>query len=135
MIFLDDELIELMVRETNHYAEQIIIERINDESITCNSRLNDWVETNAVEMHVFLGILLWMGLEKKHSLSHYWSRSELCNSPACKFMSRDRFKILLCMWHFVDNACQQGDCLHKVQILISYLASKFQKCYIPSETV
>ncbi|KAJ8938998.1 hypothetical protein NQ314_011248 [Rhamnusium bicolor] len=112
-IFLDDELIELMVRETNRYAEQVLIEKINDESITCNSRLNDWVETNAVEI-----------------------RSELYNSPARKFMSRNKFEILLRMWHFADNAaCPPGDRLHKVQILISYLVSKYQKFYIPSETV
>ncbi|KAJ8931163.1 hypothetical protein NQ314_015965 [Rhamnusium bicolor] len=125
-----------MVRETNRYAEQVIIEPINDESITCNSHLNDWVETNAVEMHVFWGILLWMGLDKKPSLSHYWSRSELYNSPACKFMPRNRFEILLRMWHFADNAaCPPGDRLQKIQILISYLVSKYQKFYIPSETV
>lgn len=135
-IFVDDELIDLMVRETNRYAEQVIIGKISDESITQHSRLNDWVDTNAIEMHVFLGIILWMGLDKKPSLSHYWSRSELYNSPACKFMSRNRFEILLRMWHFADNeACLPGDRLHKVQVVISSLVTKYQECFIPSENV
>ncbi|KAJ8927653.1 hypothetical protein NQ314_019855 [Rhamnusium bicolor] len=133
-IFLDDELIDLMVREANRYAEQVIIEKINDESITCNSRLNDWVETNAIEMHVFLGVLLWVGLDKKPWLSHYWSHSELYNSLVCKFMSRKRFEILL--RNNADNTtCPPEDRLHKVQSLISYLVSKYQKFYISSENV
>ncbi|KAJ8931164.1 hypothetical protein NQ314_015966 [Rhamnusium bicolor] len=51
-------------------------------------------------------------------------------------MPRNRFEILLRMWHFADNAaCPPGDRLQKIQILISYLVSKYQKFYIPSETV
>ncbi|CAH1998284.1 unnamed protein product [Acanthoscelides obtectus] len=84
-LFVDDELIDLMVRETNRYAEQVITEKICDDSIPRHSRLNDWVETSAIEIHVSLGIILWMGLDRKPSLSHYWSRSELYNSPACKY--------------------------------------------------
>ncbi|KAJ8964042.1 hypothetical protein NQ314_005182 [Rhamnusium bicolor] len=43
-------------------------------------------------------------------------------------MSRNRFEILLRM-------LTMRHVRHKVQILISYLVSKYQKFYIPSETV
>ena len=134
--FVDNEIILQMVRETNRYAEQQIKEKITNESIITHSRLNDWTETNIEEMHVFLGILLWMGLDKKPSLSYYWSRLPLYNSGASKYMSRNRFELLLRMWYFTNNEdCPPGNRLHKIQYLVKYLVSKYQLVLVPGDKI
>ena len=127
-LFMDEELLNLMVHETNTYAEQIIIIAIADESTTKGSRLNDWYPTTKEEMQQFLGVILWMGLDKKPRLSDYWRKSSLYWSEAAKIMTRNRFEMLLRVWHFSDNeACPTGDRLFKIQSVVDLLNKIFKK--------
>lgn len=103
-----------------------------NNSISEKSRLNKWKPTDYNEMHVFLGVLLWMGLDRKPSLQSYWSRSVLYQSRATQYMTRDRFELLLRMWHFSNNEiCPEGSRLHKVQYLIDILVKKYKAVITP----
>lgn len=42
-----------------------------EEKITKKSCLTKWINTNIEEMHDFIGILLWMGLNKKPRIADY----------------------------------------------------------------
>jgi Transposase IS4 len=113
-LFLDDEVICLMVTETNLYAEQTI----SAQQSMAYSRFSNWVETDAPEMKKFIGLLIWMGLVNMPSMSCYWSRSTLYSNCISKTMSRNRFQLLLRMWHFANNEDDApGDRLHKVRKL------------------
>nr|CAH7748183.1 unnamed protein product [Callosobruchus chinensis] len=70
-----EEVFGLMVKQTNIYADQKIVKQIVDESIGPKSRLNDWATTNSADMKVFLGIIIWMELNRKPTLKDYWSWS------------------------------------------------------------
>ena len=71
--FITDEIIDLMVRETNRYAEQYL----QTHDISRRSKSHQWKPTNDVEMLKFLGIPIEMGLVQMPKLEHYWSNSQL----------------------------------------------------------
>ncbi|KAJ4432959.1 hypothetical protein ANN_15216 [Periplaneta americana] len=50
-----------------------------------------------------MGILIWMGLVRYPKLENYWSKRKIYDNYVKKLTSRNRFKLLLCMWHFHDN--------------------------------
>lgn len=133
-LFIDDEVMSLIVENTNLYAEQVIIKGILEE--TPSSRLNLWVDTNADEIKVFFGMLLWMGLDKKPTISDYWSRDILYISPASKYMSRNRFELLMNMIHFSDNEkCPPNNRLFKIQPLLDLLNKKFSLMYDAGQNI
>ena len=71
--FITDEIIDLMVRETNRYVEQYL----QTHDISRRSKSRQWKPTNDVEMLKFLGIIIEMGLEQMPKLEYYWSNSRL----------------------------------------------------------
>ncbi|XP_053967404.1 piggyBac transposable element-derived protein 2-like [Anastrepha ludens] len=100
LLFVDNDVIEVIVSETNKYAE----EYINKGALTRFSRKKNWIPTTDFEMKKFPGLLLWMGLVKVGSLKDYWSKDSLYNfSIPGKTMSRNRFQLLLSFLHFTDN--------------------------------
>ncbi|KAI4463228.1 piggybac transposable element-derived protein 4 [Holotrichia oblita] len=86
-LFVDDEVINMIVVETNKYAEQ----KLKNNQHKTSSRINKWVPTNSDEIKKFLGLVLWMGLVKLGSIPSYWSTNSIYkNKVAAKIMSRNR---------------------------------------------
>lgn len=131
--FLDDEIIDEMVNQTNLYATQVLCDP-ND--VKTDSRLHRWAPTDRKEMIRFIGVVAYMGLVKMPSLEKYWSNDDLYKNVIIpKTMSRNRFQLLLRMWHFSDNkSCPEGDRLHKVKPLAEKLVNNFQRIYTPGRT-
>lgn len=132
--FLDNEIINLMVEETNLYATQYLI---REKDIPPNSRLHDWTPTDPVEMRKFIGLLGWMGLVKVPELTNYWSRSELFSFSLPKtVMSRNRFELLLRFWHFANNEeAAPQERLHKIDKLLQLFIKKYQHAYTPGQKI
>ncbi|CAH1955847.1 unnamed protein product [Acanthoscelides obtectus] len=109
-----------MVNQTNLYATQVLYDT-ND--IKKESRLHRWAPTDRKENIRFIGVVAYMGLVKMPSLEKYWSNDDLYKNVIIpKNMSRNRFQLLLRMWHFSDNeSCLEGDRLHKVKPLAEKL--------------
>lgn len=55
-LFFTDEIIELMVIETNRNAQQFL----NTQHITSGSRFSFWQPINKIDMENFMGLLMWM---------------------------------------------------------------------------
>lgn len=72
-LFFNDDLVSLIVRETNIYANQVL----QSTRISRNSRMNNWTDTNSQEIQVIFGIFIWMGLNVRPALSDYWSNDPL----------------------------------------------------------
>lgn len=133
MQFLDEDIINLMVDETNLYATQTIT---NDNDVLPQSRLHDWQPTDAVEMRKFIGLLGWMGLVKFQNLRDYWSKNMLYDIPLARnTMSRNRFELLLKMWHFSDNTMAGTNRLFKIENLLNMFIKRFKEAYTPGNTV
>lgn len=135
LLFIDDFIQDILVEETNKYAEQKVVEAIIDESITKHSLLNIWKPTSKGELLRFLALIIWMGLDKKPELRDYWSTKNILYvnevSKICG-ISRNRFELLLHFFHISDNQlAPANDRLYKITPLVDVLNSKFQKMCVP----
>lgn len=88
-----------MAVETNRYAEQTI----GNANLSRHSRLTKWKDVSAKEIEIFLGILFWMGLNRKPKLSDYWSKKIIYENNVKHLMSRNRFELMLRMWHLITK--------------------------------
>ncbi|XP_023225339.1 piggyBac transposable element-derived protein 4-like [Centruroides sculpturatus] len=129
-LFMNEKIIEYITQQTNVYAAQSLA----GKTISKSCRLRLWKDTNTGEMKKFLGLLLWMGLVKYPKLSDYWSTHPIYkNDIAPQTMSRNRFELLLSMWHFSNNEEGNGDQLHKINSLKDMLEELYQYYNIPGE--
>jgi hypothetical protein len=132
--FITDEIISLMVHETNRYAEQYL----QTKKLSKRSQTLQWKPTTNEEMLQFLGIVIQMGLVKMPKVDYYWSKSKLYGSEVIQnTMSRDRFELLLKFYHFSNNEKKQADQdrLFKLKPLLDLLKDRFKSIYVPGSTI
>ena len=135
-LFFDDDIVELLVTQTNLYAEQCTAAAGN---ITANSRLSKWKVIDTHEMKVFMSLVICMGLAEKRDLKEYWSTDFVVDTPFFKkYMCRDRFQSILANFHITDNskAVARGepgfDPLYKLRPIVTKLNS-FSDIYKPEK--
>lgn len=130
-LIVDNEVTQLVVEETNRYAEQCI--QKGDRRFVVKSK-----NTYGEELLKFLMLIVWMGLVPIGSMKDYWASNSLVYNfdfPK-RMMSRDRFQALLASLHFSDNENNQaGDRLAKVRNFITLMQRKFQELFIPGEDI
>ena len=73
-LYFTEALLQLIVTETNRYAEQYV--EANTEKAD-SSYVGRWTLVTCSEMKVFLGLLLQTGIIQKGSLNSYCSTEEL----------------------------------------------------------
>jgi len=79
-MFFDDQLVELIVRETNTYAAQ----KIQAKSfIPLRSRMRNWKPVTKDEMYVVLALFMLMGIIQKPTLRSYFSKNSFADSKLC----------------------------------------------------
>lgn len=131
-LFFDDEVVNLILVETNRYAHN----KLNEANTSSKSRINKWIDIDRDELYVFLGIIMWMGLVKMPSISHYWRTSILYKNSIPMYMSRNRFELILSVIHVSDNNnAPQNNRLYKIQPLVDMLVQKFNTVLIPEKKV
>ena len=137
-LYVDDDLINHFVHQTNKYAREFIA----TAQLAACSRARAWTETNPAEMRIFLGIVFLMGIVKKPDLNSYWSTDPLIRTPAFPAaMPRDRFILLLKFWHMNDNdnlpAANEPnrDRLFKLRPVLDHLFQKFQEVFTPGRDI
>ncbi|GFU56700.1 piggyBac transposable element-derived protein 4 [Trichonephila clavipes] len=74
---IDNNLIDLIVHETNRYAEQTIGRSIPRR----HSRSKKWEPTSKVEMHVFIALIIHQVIVKKTTNEQYWSKRHSISTP------------------------------------------------------
>jgi hypothetical protein len=132
--FITDEVISLMVRETNRYAKQYLL----THKLSKRSKNLQWKPTTKEEMLKFLGIVNEMGLVQMPKVGYYWSKSQLYGSEIIQnTMSRDKFELLLKFLHFSNNEEQEmsQDKLAKLNPLLILLKARFKSVYTPSSVI
>ena len=132
-LLIDDDVIQSMVIETNRNAHQVI----SKGNIKGDSRVNSWTDTNVQEIKQFLGLFCWMGMIRMSSIDSYWRTTSLFkNVFAPQTMTRNRFQLLLKMWHFSNiGTAPEGDRNFKVSELLKIVLSQFVAATIPSKDI
>ena len=99
--FFDDELVELIVHETNTYAAQKIQAR---SFIPLRSRIRDWKPVTKDEMYVLLALFMLMGIIQKPTLRSYFSKNCILATPIFgSIISMDQFESICNFMHFNKN--------------------------------
>lgn len=96
-LFIEEEVLNLLARETNRYYHQ---------QSNHNEKKKDkaWTDTDVVEMKKFLGLIIIMGFVKKSEKDEYWSTNPvLCTAIFGNTMTRNRFHEIWKYCHFSDN--------------------------------
>ena len=92
--FFDDEILSLIVRETNLFTEQSL----------AATHSNTTRETNTTEIKAYLGFMILMGINRLPEIRDHWARDEkLHNSFIASRITRDRFEEISRYLHSMDN--------------------------------
>ncbi|XP_045449957.1 piggyBac transposable element-derived protein 4-like [Melitaea cinxia] len=130
--FVSDEIFHCMVEKTNSYAE--LLKRVRTKQF---SRMSRWVDVSIEEMKKFFAVILYMGVDKKPSIEHYWKMDPLyyCDFIHKISMSYNRFTNILRCWHFENVQPDNSDVLYRIQPLVDKIIAKFRELYTPSDTI
>lgn len=130
--FITDEIIDVLVQETNRYASQQLTKRHSGKS-----RIKSWTNTNKNEMRKFLGVAIGMGLTQVPAINLYWSKEPLFhNEFVSSLFTRDRFLLLLRFLHFSDNeSADTSNRLYKIDPLITLLLKNYQQALSPGRVL
>lgn len=140
-LFFTDQLIGLIVNETNRYATQWIRNHTEYLRRKPHSRVHLWIRqgnTTPQEIRAFLAIVINMGLIKKPMIRAYWNISSVSQSTPWfpERFSEKRFVLLLKFLHFADNEQMPagGDAtnkLYKIEQVVKILNTAFLRYYEP----
>lgn len=121
-LFFNDDLLNLMVTETNRSVGQKIM-RAHE----------DWTDTTTEEMKKFMDICIYMGIVRLLKPRDYWStRPIFGNSFAAAVLRRNRFEALLGFLHFADNDnTDKKNRLYNAQPVSEKLNALFQRIFMP----
>ncbi|XP_026277352.1 piggyBac transposable element-derived protein 1-like isoform X2 [Frankliniella occidentalis] len=123
-LFLTDEILSLLVEETNRYIRQ--------ES----TRARKWIDVTIPEMKSYLAIVIIMGLNRQPSLKDYWStNSEIYGCDLIRrIMTRARFQAITGSLHFANNETANSKSpIYKLQPLLDMLNSRFKAVLSPGK--
>lgn len=135
-LFFDDTLVNLIVLETNRFADQYIA----STNLKFQSRVKRWTPTDSREIRVFIALLILQGVLHKPDVSLYWSKRAIIQTPYfATVMSVNRFTLLMKFLHFVDNATFNPDAdnrkLFKLKPVLDYIGDKFSSVYTPERNI
>lgn len=134
-LFFTDDFWQLVVSETNRYAEQYLEQ--HGDTLPQHAIARSWRPVTVPEMKVFMSLHLLMGIVWKPELDHYWSTDAATSTPAFgKAMSRRRWMSIMQFLHFCDNSAPpNNDKLRKLRPLIELFVNRFQTVYMPSQRI
>jgi len=81
-LFLTDELLQVVVTETNCRASQLIAQT----PARPHSRLTLWSDTTVAELRVFIAIILYEGVVQKPTQDMYWTTRPLLATPYVRYI-------------------------------------------------
>ena len=123
-LFFTPALIDLIVEQTNLYAQQVM----ND------AQYAKWENVNAEEIWAYMGFMILMGINHLPALADYWKMDPTYHyGPVADRITRDRFLEISRYLHFADNSTllprsdPEYDKLGKVRPVIRILSEQFLK--------
>jgi len=126
-LFLDRHLIELIVRETNEYARQYIINNKQYFESFKYSRYTKWKETDENEIKTYIGAILYMTILNLPDLDNYWEKNTIFETKLGQYISRNRFEIISKFLHLCNNEKKNKDRLFKVREYCDHITSNFKR--------
>ena len=132
-----DELLALMLKETNMYYDQTVAALGGLDKLPPVSCLRDWMPVDLPCMKAFLAILILMGVDQRNSYELYWTTIEYIALANFKnLMPKNCFMIILRCLHVCDNTKIDGmDKLAKIRSMLNILVAAWQAAYYPNREI
>jgi hypothetical protein len=100
-LFFDEEIITLIVQETNRYAEKFT----QVCTLKPRSCIMNWEPVMGDEIYVVLCLMMLMGIVQRTTMKSYFSGDAFLESPIFpQSMSQNQFELILKFLNFVDNS-------------------------------
>lgn len=135
-LFVTDELVDLIVKQTNLYAKQYLD---SVGTLKPRSRFRKWKETDANEIRILFAFLMYQGVVWKPDTQLYYTRNKLFETPGIKnIISLSRLVLLKKFMHFVDNTTLDPSVpakLTKIKPVLDYVVDRFSKVYRPARDI
>ena len=132
--FVDDNLWDLIVVETNRYARQKLS--------TSPEHLANFVPVTRAEIKAFMGINIIMGIDKLPQIALYWSSDDYFgNQGIKKVMSKNRFEEINAYLHFNDSSVEPArgtpgfDRLYKIRPIFTSILGNCQTKFKPTKNL
>ena len=132
-----DELLALLVEETNTYYDQTVVALGGLDNLPPASGLRDWMPVDLPCMKAFLAILILIGFDQRNSYELYWTTIEyIALANLKKIMPYNRFVIILRCLHVCDNTKIDGtDKLAKICPMLNIFVAAWQAAYYPNPEI
>jgi len=119
-----------------HLLQYFVPQQLMEEFAhhTNTAALHDWKHTTAAELYAFLGVHIFMGIDRLSTIDMYWS-AEYRHSTITSIFSRDRFKQLLRYFRVVPapvDAAPRNPIPH-VRALAEKLNHSFAAHFTPTQ--
>jgi len=136
--YIPPELIELVVDQTNLYAQQQITKM--PHPVTKQARSEEWKPVTVIKMKKkkILDLIFVRGIGRKPKLELYWSTRRIFQTRIFpQTMSRNRFQLIQKCLRFNDNnaAATNEDHLYKIRTILDTVVSNFRTNYIPDKEI
>ena len=132
--FVDDNLWDLIVVETNRY--------VGKKLLNSPERLANFVPVTRAEMKAFIGINIIMGITKLPQVALYWSSDDFFrNQGIKKVMTKNRFEEITCYLHFNDSSAEPArgtpgfDRLYKIRPIFNSILGNCQTKFKPTKNL
>lgn len=125
--FIDDELVDIIVTETNKYAK--------DQDISA------WKDTTCDEIRIYISVILLQSITRKPNYQMYWTKHPMLATPIFRqLLSYKRFLLLKKCLHFSDNSTFDHDNhpqpkLNKIWPILELLNQKFKRLCTPERDI
>lgn len=123
-LFFNSDMLKLILESTNKYGNVL-----KAAVTTPRSRFSKWTDLNVAELKTFFGILLLMGTIKLNRVVDYWSTHYFFRLSPHRFMSRDRFFLILRSLNVQNN--ERPESIFKIKSLIDLFNNTVDAVYYP----
>lgn len=140
-LFCTMKIWNLMVTQTNIYAQKQIKQKRDSGEMKQFSRLQKWADVSVKEMKKFMALLINMGLIFKNNIEDYWSTSKSQSTPFFPAtMSLKRFKGISSMLHLsslprVARGMVGYDPWFEIRTFYDNMNKSFKKYFIPHQNL
>lgn len=127
-MIIDDNFLQTISEQTNKNAVDILCQPQTSEK----SRITEWKDVTVDEMKIFIALLLHTGTISLSRLNDYWKTDPLFDIPVFrKYMSRNRFLLIVRCLHFTSEETDVSDRLGKIRSVIDFFNNKMERIYYP----
>ncbi|XP_033361397.1 piggyBac transposable element-derived protein 4-like [Bombus vosnesenskii] len=125
-ITFDNKFWEILVTETNRFADQTIHDELKKRYVD-----DTWYPVTLDEIKAYYALCILMDQVKKSNIQLYWTKRAVLETPI--FRQTMPFMRFL---HFSDNETDDSkDRLRKIRPVINFCNQKFKEIYTPNEYV